>query len=402
MRVGVYFDDVTPEKGGASSILMTIEAELKKVQEHFELLICFNGGMKYPYKSIQDGMTYINVDKIRYKSIPKMFIKNTANNIRNVGLRLFYHTQRMGRESYMDYLADKEKIDIFWFTYPVNVDLSTPFIYTIWDIGHRVLPAFPDTTKPMYRWNGMEEQCNRMLQKASFILTGNETGKKEILENFSVMADKIKVVPFPVTFFCYGKEEKPKFDLPGQYFFYPAQFWPHKNHVCILKAISKLRNEKNVDAHIVFTGSDKGNKAYISGLSEKLGISDLIHFSGFVSYEEMKYLYTHATGMIFASLFGPNNIPPIEAVYLECPLIISDIPGHKEQMGDGVLYFNGYKPEELADRMLYLLETPNSKEIAISRQKLLREELATYSYGNRIIEILNEFKMMAQTWKNVE
>ncbi len=399
MRVGVYFDDVTPEKGGASSILRTIEDELKKVQERYEVLICFNGGIKYPYKSVREGMTYINVDRMRYKSIPKMFFKNTANNIRNAGLKLFYHTPRICRESYMDYLAEKEDIDIFWFTYPANVDLTTPFIYTIWDIGHRVMPAFPETTKPMYRWNGHEEQCARMLAKATFILTGNENGKREILENYSVMESKIRIVPFPITFFCYGNEEKPKFELPEKYFFYPAQFWPHKNHACIVKAVANLRREKKTDAHVILTGSDKGNKGYIQELAKRLGVEDLIHFAGFVSYEEMKYIYTHATGTIFASLMGPNNIPPIEAVYLECPLIITDIPGHMEQMGEGVMYFNGYDPESLSDKLWQLLEDEEAVRLQVERQSAKRQEFIDYSYSDRIISILDEFKKMEETWK---
>ncbi len=398
MRVGVYFDDVTPEKGGASSILKTIENELKKVRKKYEILICFNGGMKFPYKSDKDGMIYINVDRIRYKSIPKMFIKNAKNSIRNAGLRLFYHSPRLYRESYLDYLAEQEKIDIYWFTYPADVDLTTPFIYTIWDIGHRVMPAFPETTKPMYRWNGHENQCARMLAKATFILTGNETGKKEILENYSVMENKIRIVPFPITFFCYGAEEKPKFDLPEKYFFYPAQFWPHKNHICIVKAVALLRKEKGIDAHVILTGSDKGNKAYIQKMVKELGVEDLIHFAGFVTYEEMKYLYTHATGTIFASLMGPNNIPPIEAVYLECPLIITDIAGHKEQMGSAALYFDGYKPEELANRVEMLLSGEDTVKQQLAKQEEKRKEFIEYSYGEKILGILDEFALMRQTW----
>ncbi len=399
MRVGVYFDDVTPEKGGASSILRTIENELKKVSEKYEVLICFNGGTKYPYKSNRDGMTYINVDRMRYKSIPKMFVKNAANSIRNAGLRLFYHAPRIYRESYLDYLAEKENIDLFWFTYPADVDLTTPFIYTIWDIGHRVMPAFPETTKPMYRWNGHETQCARMLAKATFILTGNETGKSEILENYSVMENKIRIVPFPVTFFCHGEEEKPKLELPKDYFFYPAQFWPHKNHICIVKAIEYLRREKGIDAHVMLTGSDKGNRKYIEDSAKRLGVSDLIHFTGFVSYEEMKYLYTHAKGTIFASLMGPNNIPPIEAVYLKCPLIITDIPGHKEQMGDGIRYFDGYDHRSLAGHLEELLVDSNAAAETVKAQEKIRESICDYSYAERIISILDEFKKMEMTWK---
>lgn len=399
MRVGVYFDDVTPEKGGASSILRTIEDELKKLSDRYEILICFNGGKKFPYKSSKDGMTYINVDRIRYSSIPKMFVKNAANGIRNCGLRLFYHAPRIYRESYLDYLAEKEGIDIYWFTYPANVDLTTPFIYTIWDIGHRVMPAFPETTKPMCRWNGHEEQCARMLAKATFVLTGNETGKKEILANYSVMESKIRIVPFPITFFCYGSEEKPGFMLPDKYFFYPAQFWPHKNHICIVKAVAQLRREKSIDAHVILSGSDKGNKNYIQKMADKLGAGDLIHFAGFVTYEEMKYLYTHATGVIFASLMGPNNIPPIEAVYLERPLIITGIEGHREQMQEAAMYFDGYKPSELAGHMEQLLTDDSAIKDQVAKQSRMREEFMNYSYSEKIVGILDEFAKMMQTWK---
>jgi len=398
MVVGVYFDDVTPEKGGASSILRTIENELKKIQNNYEILICFNGGIKFPYKSVRDGMTYINVDRVRYKSIPKMFLKNTMNSIRNCGLRLFYHPPRKFRESYLDYLAIEEGIDLYWLTYPADVDLTTPFIYTIWDVGHRVMPAFPETTKPAYRWNGHEEQCARMLAKATFILTGNETGKREILDNYSVMEKKIRIVPFPISFFCYEEEDKPSFELPDKYFFYPAQFWPHKNHICIIKAIADLKS-RGISAHVIFTGSDKGNKTYIQSRVNELGVSDLVHFVGFVTYEEMKYLYTHARAMIFASLMGPNNIPPIEAIYLECPLIITDIPGHVEQMGEAAIYFDGYNHMELADRMSALLSSDDDVQNQIKRQADKRNEFIEYSYGDRILEILDEFSLMRDTWK---
>lgn len=402
MRIGVFFDDVTPEKGGASSILRTIEKELEKIQAKYDILICFNGGMKYPYKSIREGMTYINMDRVRYRYIPKMFFRNTRNAIRNVCLKFFYHAPRIYRESYVDYFAEQENIDLIWFTYPANLDLTMPFIYTIWDIGHRVMPAFPETTKPMYRWNGHEEQCSRMLAKATFILTGNETGKKEILENYNVMENKIRIVPFPISFFCYGEEQKPKFELPEKYFFYPAQFWPHKNHICIVKAVHWLKENKGIKANVFFTGSDKGNKSYIKEMAVRYGVEDLIHFTGFVSYEEMKYLYSHATGTIFASLMGPNNIPPIEAVYLECPLVITDIPGHKEQMGDGVLYFNGYQPVELAERMEMLLGNNEARADQVKKQNCKREEFIGYSYADTIMSILDEFKLMASTWKDVQ
>ena len=395
MKIGIFFDDVTPEKGGASSLLITIEQEIKKIQCKYDIVICYNGSSRKPYKTELDGMTYINVDKCRISSIPKMFFKNAGNALRNIGLRLFYHPVRPYRESFLDYLAEKEDIDLFWFTYPIDVDTTVPYIYTVWDVGHRVMPAFPEVGKPAYLWNEREEHYLRMLKKATFVITGNETGKKELVENYPISKDKIRIVPFPISSFCYGEEKRPDIELPEEYFFYPAQFWPHKNHICIVKAIAYLREKYGVDKHVVFTGSDKGNKSYVQKMANKLGMSDLVHFPGFMSYEEIKYLYRHAQAIVYASLMGPNNIPPMEAVYLECPVIISDVPGHVEQFGEAVTYFDRYDPEDLAEKMLGL-----DVAMAIKKQAFKRKELMEYSYSERLLPILNDFSKMLETWKD--
>ena len=67
--------------------------------------------------------------------------------------------------------------------------------------------------------------------------------------------------------------------------------------------------------------------------------------------------------------WGSFIIPPIDAVYLKCPLLITDIPGHKEQMEDAALYFNGYNPEELAGKIEQLLADEQNVAIQIARQE---------------------------------
>ena len=49
------------------------------------------------------------------------------------------------------------------------------------------------------------------------------------------------------------------YNLKNDYIYYPAQFWAHKNHIYILKAIKILREMKNIDVDVVFSGSNKGN-----------------------------------------------------------------------------------------------------------------------------------------------
>ncbi len=109
-------------------------------------------------------------------------------------------------------------------------------------------------------------------------------------------------------------------------------------------------------------------------------------------------MYTHATGMIFASLMGPNNMPPIEATYLHCPVIITDLDGHKEQLKDTALYFNGYKPEELAKHMESLLSSELIRKSLINKQIQLSKNFDKVNYFAKIKTIIDEFTLIRNTW----
>ena len=51
----------------------------------------------------------------------------------------------------------------------------------------------------------------------------------------------------------------PKFDLPPEGFiFYPAQTWPHKNHLRLLEAIQRLRTRHGLEVSLVCTGGQTG------------------------------------------------------------------------------------------------------------------------------------------------
>ena len=120
--------------------------------------------------------------------------------------------------------------------------------------------------------------------------------------------------------------------------------------------------------------------------------------TGFMKDEELKYLYTHATAMIFASLLGPNNMPPIEGTYLNCPVIITDLDGHKEQLKDTALYFNGYKAEELAAQMKRLLANSSVRNNIIKKEKALAKKFEKVNYFACVRQVIDEFAMIRKTW----
>ncbi len=387
MKVGIFIGNTRPEDGGANSLLGTIRNEIKNSDDMkgIEVVYLYSGGLKSSYKSFSDGNCYLNISKIR------MF-KHLFGKIFERFFCLTY------KDSRLNVIGEKEKIDLFYFPNPVKFDIKFPYIYTVWDLGHRRTPYFPEVSRTGWLWQERENVYQTMLYRASYVITGNEEGKKEILENYPMPENKIRISYFPVASFCRGEEQSPVFINDAPYFFYPAQFWPHKNHIVILDALEILAKKYDLKPTVYLTGSEKGNKKYIQSEIERRCITEQVKITGFLSDEELKYLYTHAIGMIFASLMGPNNMPPIEATYLGCPVIITDLDGHKEQLKDTALYFNGYKPEELAEHMKTLLTDSTTRNTIIKKQQILGEQFSRINYFSEIKKIIKEFSLIRNTW----
>ena len=98
----------------------------------------------------------------------------------------------------------------------------------------------------------------------------------------------------------------------------------HINHIYILKAIKILREEKDINIDVVFSGSNKGNLEYILAKAKDFKINDLIHYIGFAPNEEIPHLYKQSLTLVMPTYLGPTNIAPLEAFAYETPVCYSD------------------------------------------------------------------------------
>ena len=129
-------------------------------------------------------------------------------------------------------------------------------------------------------------------------------------------------------------------------------------------------------------------------------MSDQVFDLGFVARQELVGLYRAARALVFPSFFGPDNLPPLEAFALGCPVIAADIPGARGQLGRGALYFNPSDPHEiLAMRIATLLSNDGD-----CRQRLIEEGLkislqqTPQSYVCAVCEFLDAFEAIRRCW----
>ena len=122
------------------------------------------------------------------------------------------------------------------------------------------------------------------------------------------------------------------YHLPDRYLFYPAQFWPHKNHARIVQALGVLKREHGLKIPVVFSGSHtveirERTFREVMSVSSQLGLEKEIHYLGYVPDEDMSGIYAEAVGLVMPTFFGPTNIPIFEAWAFGCPVLTSDIRG---------------------------------------------------------------------------
>ncbi len=154
-----------------------------------------------------------------------------------------------------------------------------------------------------------------------------------------------------------SRPERPvreKYGIAGDYLFYPAQFWAHKNHVNLLLALKLLQSRFDRPLSVAFVGADHGNLAHVKATVDRLGLTDRVHFLGFVPREDLIDLYKEAFALSYVTFFGPENLPPLEAFALGCPVIASDVSGAREQLGDAVLFVDPTSPEQMAEAVVRL------------------------------------------------
>ena len=161
-------------------------------------------------------------------------------------------------------------------------------------------------------------------------------------------------------------------DLSKKYFFYPAQFWQHKNHDLLLNAISILK--KNIpEVSLVLSGGPKYEYEKVYNLALKLGLINNIKFVGYIPDSDVRGFYCRARALVMPTFFGPTNIPPLEALVCKCPIAVSRIYGMPEQLRNSALYFNPNSVDELVYVLTSLWNDDNlCKKLVETGQEMLQ------------------------------
>jgi len=398
-----------PETGGRSTFESQIFAGIKEFSsESKHAFVLFNKtSLKKP---VQDILPNPALSSSRSKSFdakldsrvskPSQKIK-ILKQLRNVVERNKYLREGYGR--FVLHALRNSKVDVVLALTPSVLTMEIPFILIVWDLEHRRHPYFSEVGA-LREYEERETFYSTSLRRASAIITGTQAGKADIERFYQVSPERIKVLPFPTPHFALKASPTDdrlvleKYNLQENFLFYPAQFWSHKNHIGLLLAVQWLRDQHSLNLSVVFAGSDKGNQAYVEQMAAKLNLSKQVYFLGFVPQEDLISLYRKAFALTFLTFFGPDNLPPLEAMALGCPVIASNVAGAQEQLGDAALLVDPKETEQIALAIKYLWDNEAFRQGLIDRGFLRANSWVTKDYINGLFSILDEFETIRRCW----
>lgn len=360
------------------------------------------GGFQYEYKAIS---LLLNANFNDINILIMTDIRNVVAEYTEMGIETIFIKYRQEDDTLisMEEFLTRKNIDLVYFLTPSSKAkelINIPYIMTVWDLCHRDFNEFPEV-RNNHEFEKREERYTTLLKKAIKVTTDSELGKKNICYRYGIDESRVKILKFLPQTMNNDKyiNIKEKYNISNNYIYYPAQFWAHKNHIYILKALKILKEQYNLTIDAIFTGSDYGNLNYILEKAHEFDIKKQVHYLGFVDEEEIPNLYKQSIALVMPTYFGPTNIPPLEAFSLNVPVCYSDLEGLREQVGEAAFLMNLQDPNSLADHILTILKDKN----IVNKKILLGQDIinswTNEDFLNSIYTILDEYKVLRECWK---
>lgn len=397
MKVGVYVGDHSPDTGGGYSFQSDLLAALLRIageSGHEFILLCGQAQAK----ATRDR---IAVENVTVAGIPA---PSWFDRVQSMLHRDFaYLRMKWPRRGLLQREAERHGIEYMWFLGSDCHLLDMPYCAVVWDIQHRTLPWFPEVSS-RGEWDAREAANAWFLRRAATVITGTQTGAAEIERIYQIESRLIRILPHPTPAFALASSSNAdgdvltRYGVNAPYLIYPAQFWAHKNHVNLLYALRELRVTHDLPIELVLLGSDKGNRSYCEETASRLGLSGALRFPGFIPREDLVALYQQALALAYVSFGGPENLPPLEAFALGCPVVAADIPGAREQLQDCVLYVNPAKPDEIAAACKRLFEEADLRATLSLAGKKRAAAWTGEDFVRGVFSMLDDFEPIRRTW----
>ncbi len=180
---------------------------------------------------------------------------------------------------------------------------TAPAAVTVHDLQHETYPEFFSRGELAYR----RVLYRRSVTSSRIVIAISEHARETLLQRYELDPARVVAIPLGVDHDRLRPGDEPR----QPFLLYPANPWPHKNHVRLYEAFALLRRDRP-DLRLVLTGSGHVAAALPEGVETRGRVPD----------DELVSLYSTASALVFPSLYEGFGLPPLEAMACGCPVAV--------------------------------------------------------------------------------
>jgi glycosyltransferase involved in cell wall biosynthesis len=142
-----------------------------------------------------------------------------------------------------------------------------------------------------------------------------------------------------------------------RFFLYVGGISPHKDVETLVDAYALARRALDTTPRLVVAGALDDDEAYLSSAASVRhriaahGLGERVALPGFVPDDELAALYAESVAVAIPSLAEGFGLPAVEAAAAGTAVILSDLPAHRESLGEAALFFAQRDSARLAEHL---------------------------------------------------
>ena len=303
----------------------------------------------------------------------------------------------------------KNQIDLVFFLGCSRLSLfcnNIDYVTYIYEFHHLSRPDLPEY-KGWSDFDFREELLDANIKKSISLIVDTQKKGTDLIKYYNCFEDKINIIPLTtnMTELENTREAQSSSKIVDyikkneEYFFYPAQYWSHKNHYYILRTLQLLKKNYNQSIQFVFTGHKKNNFNFLVNKMNEFGLNNQITFFEYLNDEDIKSLYTNCKGVVMPSLVGYSSLPLYEAFYFEKPIFYTkdllDVSLQKY-----VNQINIEDPENLVNELINFEKNIKKINSKVNLAKsFFNNNLSQNQISSKYFEFFNKIKNQTSIYK---
>lgn len=250
--------------------------------------------------------------------------------------------------------------------------------------------------------NELDNRFRKLAKRSTLLCFSSEAVAGDFRMVFPKYAHKARIASFPSLFAFEPPVADPfevlsDYPIPQKFLLVINQFWRHKNHSTVAKALGLLK-KNGLGIPTIMVGMpadyrDRENSALsdtLQALAKGGSWPDCLVL-GKIPRTEIEALLRRATLLVQPSKFEGWNTTVQDAKALGCPVIVSDLQVHREQCPEAVGFFHPDEPEALANLLAEQWDSlPTRPDPASEKISLMREIEFARTYGETLLAICSE------------